>query len=273
MRGDKRHLSDEQLVLAADNELGRMDRKARAHLETCMQCRTRAAQFEATIADLARTQRASPELPSVAGPRALLRARLAEESASKPSLISRFRISAPLAAGALGVAVVLSVAAAGLLEFGHSHAPNKYSPMLSSDRGVLPNRDYTPGASRPASLQEICRLAHEEVVKEVSPSERQKVFEEYGIPSTQADQYEVDYLITPGLGGEDNIRNLWPEPYNSPTWNAHVKDVLEERLHEMVCSNQLDLSVAQRAIATNWIAAYQKYVANLQSKADGAKEL
>ncbi|MGB6727402.1 MAG: hypothetical protein WBE74_16040, partial [Terracidiphilus sp.] len=93
------------------------------------------------------------------------------------------------------------------------------------------------------------------------------------ISVAQSDEYEVDYLITPGLGGDDDIRNLWPEPYHSATWNSHLKDELEERLHEMVCSDQLDLSVAQNAIASNWIAAYQKYVAATQSKLDGANQL
>jgi hypothetical protein len=43
------------------------------------------------------------------------------------------------------------------------------------------------------------------------------------------------------------------------TWNAHVKDTLEEHLHEMVCAGKLDLSTAQRDIAMDWIAAYKKY--------------
>ena len=38
-----------------------------------------------------------------------------------------------------------------------------------------------------------------------------------------------------------------------------MKDDLEERLHEMVCTGQLDLTTAQRDIATDWIAAYKKY--------------
>lgn len=49
------------------------------------------------------------------------------------------------------------------------------------------------------------------------------------------------------------------ESYNSSTWNAHVKDDLEERLHQLVCGGNLDLTTAQRDIATNWIAAYKKY--------------
>jgi hypothetical protein len=43
-------------------------------------------------------------------------------------------------------------------------------------------------------------------------------------------------------------------------WNAHVKDALEERLHQLVCDGELDLPTAQRAIATDWITAYKKYL-------------
>jgi hypothetical protein len=62
------------------------------------------------------------------------------------------------------------------------------------------------------------------------------------------------------LGGVDDIHNLWPQPYRVPTWNARAKDALEERLHQLVCARRLDLPTAQREIATDWIAAYKKYV-------------
>ena len=63
----------------------------------------------------------------------------------------------------------------------------------------------------------------------------------------------------PALGGGDNIRNFWPQPYGAPVWNAHVKDALEDRLHDLVCSGELDLATAQRDIARDWTAAYKKY--------------
>ena len=69
----------------------------------------------------------------------------------------------------------------------------------------------------------------------------------------------MDYLITPALGGADDIRNLWPQPYAAPVWNARVKDALEYRLRDMVCDGGIELGEAQREIATNWIAAYKKY--------------
>jgi len=93
----------------------------------------------------------------------------------------------------------------------------------------------------------------------VPVSLQQEVFREYGLAGAKPEAYEVDYLITPELGGSSDIRNLWPQPYSSNVWNAHVKDALEERLHQMVCAGEIDLETAQRDIATNWILAYKKY--------------
>jgi hypothetical protein len=228
--------------------------------------------MESVLVDLARAERSSAELPAIGGPRAMLRTRLAELSSGRTSFFSRGRISGGFLARACGVTVLAAVVVVtGVLAFRHSTAMGTLLPLLASDHGVLPNHAFTPGAARQASLAEVCSLSHEEVVKPVSPLERQRVLAEYGIPAAQSDKYEVDFLITPGLGGDDDIRNLWPEPYNAAPWNARAKDDLEERLHEMVCSHQLDLSVAQEAIATNWIAAYEKYVQPPPSKGRDVK--
>jgi hypothetical protein len=72
--------------------------------------------------------------------------------------------------------------------------------------------------------------------------------------------YEEDHLISLELGGDPRSPdNLWPEPWFGP-WNAHVKDRLENTLHKMVCSGEISLGEAQQAIATDWVAAYRKYV-------------
>jgi hypothetical protein len=223
------------------------------------------------LVDLARAERSGvdPELPSIAQARAMLRVRMADLSDRRLTWLSAFRILAcslaarsPVAA----LAVVIVVASALVLRYSTLRAD---LPLLSSHHGVLPNHVLTPGAARPAALAEVCSVSHEQVVKAVSPTLRQRVFAEYGIPLAQSDRYEVDYLITPGLGGDDDLRNLWPEPYNADVWNAHRKDALEERLHGLVCSHQVDLSLAQKEISMNWIAAYDKYVQHAPEKASG----
>ena len=73
--------------------------------------------------------------------------------------------------------------------------------------------------------------------------------------------YEEDHLISLELGGDPRSPdNLWPEPWFGP-WNAHIKDTLENKLHAMVCDGRIGLRDAQVAIATDWVAAYRKYVA------------
>src|ERR1700691_3412667 len=75
------HLSDEELLLAADGELQfRHSAHVRAHLAGCWSCRARMAEIDGTIADFARIYRQNldPKLSSVDGPRALLKAQIAE---------------------------------------------------------------------------------------------------------------------------------------------------------------------------------------------------
>jgi hypothetical protein len=66
--------------------------------------------------------------------------------------------------------------------------------------------------------------------------------------------WEEDFLISLELGGAPrDPDNLWPEPWFGP-WNAHIKDVFETTLKNMVCDGTLGLTVAQHAIATDWVA-------------------
>jgi hypothetical protein len=62
------------------------------------------------------------------------------------------------------------------------------------------------------------------------------------------------------LGGSNDITNLWPQSFITKPWNAHVKDTLENKLHELICSKKVPMKTAQQEIATNWIDAYHKYV-------------
>jgi hypothetical protein len=77
-------------------------------------------------------------------------------------------------------------------------------------------------------------------------------------PAACVKGYELDHLIPLEVGGGNGARNLWPQGYRGK-YNAHTKDALENRLHDLVCAGKLDLKVAQTAIATDWIAAYRKY--------------
>jgi len=107
---------------------------------------------------------------------------------------------------------------------------------------------------------EICRAGYARSVRHVDGKTKATVYREYGIGHHQAGAYEIDHLISLELGGSNDIRNLWPESFDTQPWNAHTKDKLENRLHRLVCDRTLSLGEAQAAIASDWIAAYRKYV-------------
>jgi len=122
----------------------------------------------------------------------------------------------------------------------------------------IPDSRLTPGATLLVSRPAVC--AQENIKNKAVPVALQrKVFEEYGIAGADPRAYEVDYLVTPALGGADDIHNLWPHSYSATVWNAQAKDALEDRLRQLVCDGNMDLAEAQREIASNWIAAYKKY--------------
>lgn len=257
-----RHISDEDLVRSSDGELSsKRAAEVDAHLEACWDCRARMEDIQSTITGFIRAHHGEfdGQLPLAAGPRALLRARLAQlgsEQRVEWKRVLQFGFALPRVAV---VGLPLFAIAIGILWFRHATQWELNSTTAVFDTGAAPNRGLTPGATREVTISEVCSVPQEEVVGNVSVSLRQRVLQEYGIASARPEDYEIDYLIAPRLGGTEDIRNLWPEPYRDRVWNARVKDALEERLHEMVCSGQLDLHTAQHDIATDWIAAYKKY--------------
>lgn len=125
---------------------------------------------------------------------------------------------------------------------------------------ILPDPRMTPGDVLEVTAADICIPGYSRKVRDVPQSVKEKAYAEYGITSHAPHEYEVDHLISLELGGSNSLKNLWPESYVTSPYNAHVKDRLENKLHAMVCSGAIDLKTAQRAIASDWITAYRKYV-------------
>jgi hypothetical protein len=135
--------------------------------------------------------------------------------------------------------------------------PARHLPPGVPARDV-PRRRLTPGVVLTTNAARVCVSGYSGRVRDVPSTESEAAYVRYGVPHLPY-QHEVDHLISLELGGANSIRNLWPEPY-AGRWGARTKDVLENRLHELVCSGGLSLPRAQRMEATNWIAAYEKYV-------------
>jgi len=257
------HLNDVELVLSVDGELSPSHAaRVRAHLSTCDACCTRRDEFASALGGA--TVKVNVELDDALRSGAVSRARL-RESIARIAADSRSRpwweIQLPgVVQATAALCGVLLLAAATVRWIVPSPVVTAESSAGAAyDPAAEPNVALTPGAVRNVSLAEVCVMPHEEVELDVPAPMRSAVFEEYGISGAHPADYEIDYLIAPGLGGAEDIHNLWPEPYSSAAWNARVKDSLEEYLHESVCGGKLDLRTAQSDISHDWIAAYKKY--------------
>jgi hypothetical protein len=131
--------------------------------------------------------------------------------------------------------------------------------VSAADLPIRPDPNLTPGAVLTTDKATVCRSGYSKTVRHTSGKLKAAIYREYGIDKTSG-HFEVDHLISLELGGADNAANLWPQSYDTETWNAHTKDKLEDRLHALVCAGRLPIEQAQQAIAADWIAAYEKYV-------------
>ena len=247
------HLDDREMLLYADGELtAAKSSVARDHLADCGLCRSRLQLVRSTLSETVgagEEWRSSPE--DAAGARANLKSKLREAMQYEPAAVGFQFHFARMLACACALALVTVV----VIEFGHSFSGMHQSVYARS----LPDPVITPGSTRKVKLADLCSSATDDAVLSVATPLQERIFQEYGLKGQNASDFEVDYLITPGLGGSDDVRNLWPEPHHDATWNSYVKDQLESHLHSMVCDQSLSLDEAQRAIATDWIAAYKKY--------------
>ena len=126
--------------------------------------------------------------------------------------------------------------------------------------GPNPDRRCSPGAYyRGLTKQVICSPSFRtSSIRNVPESEKFDVEREYGMqPSHYGRALEIDHIISLELGGSNDIANLFPERA-APHLGYQVKDRLENAAHDWVCSGRISLHLAQRSIATNWEALYQR---------------
>jgi hypothetical protein len=136
-------------------------------------------------------------------------------------------------------------------------APTKNAHCVAANG--LPDPACTPGVILPAATKDqICVSGYSTTVRNVSTSEKDAVYAEYGITSHTTGAYEVDHLISLELGGSNDIGNLWPEAA-SPVPGFHQKDTFENTLHSEVCNGTITLALAQQEISTNWLQYYSAH--------------
>jgi len=151
--------------------------------------------------------------------------------------------------------------------------------VLASAAPDVQNSSSTPGVRDPnvtkGNIQTtICVAGYTETVRPhlpVTNAIKRKQIAAFGYSDKKMADYEEDHLISLEIGGSPaDERNLWPEHY-SGKWGARTKDILESELHRRVCSaannpDHISLAEAQRAMADNWVTAFDKYVCHRTPK-------
>jgi hypothetical protein len=133
---------------------------------------------------------------------------------------------------------------------------------LSDPQAFLPDPNCTSGEIDPAVTQEnigqtICKSGYTKTVRpsaEYTNRLKHEQITDYGYLDTKMGDFEEDHFISLELGGSPkDPRNLWPEPHAS----INEKDVVENYLHQQVCSGTMTLAQVQKAISKNWYEIYE----------------
>lgn len=114
----------------------------------------------------------------------------------------------------------------------------------------------TPGVVRPLTRAQVCSTRWGLDHRHVTLAMKQHVAAAYGVPWRAHGRYEFDHLVPRELGGADDERNLWPQPWPE----ARRKDRLENRLHRLVCAGTVSLGTAQRIFERDWTVGYDRYI-------------
>jgi hypothetical protein len=140
---------------------------------------------------------------------------------------------------------------------------------LGAELPIIPDATLTPGVVRSGlTVDTICATKWGTDARHFTAAMKRQVFQSYGatgnddpacVPDDHGARCEIDHLISRELGGADDVKNLWPQPYGSKPWNAHLKDRVENRLHVEVCASRLSIKDARRLITSDWREAYKRY--------------
>jgi hypothetical protein len=131
----------------------------------------------------------------------------------------------------------------------------------------VPNPSLTPGDAAPnLSKDDVCAPGYGKNTHLPQIEEQKKVYAAYHLNGPMSGYCSetggcvINRLIPASLGGTNKPANLWPMLQYPSNWGLADKVRLEEKLHEMVCSNAISLTEAQSAIASDWISTFQAVV-------------
>lgn len=129
---------------------------------------------------------------------------------------------------------------------------------------ILPNPKLTPGDRLAVTAMDVCSHSYSLRSRNVTASEKRKVFVLYGMTPTKHPDMEVDHATSLCLGGSNSLKNLWPQPMhlnvNGFDLGAVTKDLAENATHKAVCEDRITLAEAQRQEMADWRVLYVRFV-------------
>ncbi len=143
--------------------------------------------------------------------------------------------------------------------------------LFAKTPGIYPNSRLTPGVVAAVTQAEVLRVGYTVDARHVTNRTKWEVLVRYQLAKGAFEQkqlsavlrlYEIDHFISLELGGANDIKNLWPEPYavlvKGEKLGARQKDVLETGLHRMMKNGVLSLKEVQAIIRKDWVRAYHE---------------
>ena len=143
--------------------------------------------------------------------------------------------------------------------------PSQSCTTHTSNGFPVPDPNCTPGAVNPTLTIEVLRDRSftTRCIRDAATQEEEKAttYGWYNLPhpsnnSGENQTCELDHLISLELGGADTLDNIWPQCGPSgvvlPQRFFKEKDMVENFLAMQVREGRMDLSEAQKGIATDW---------------------
>ena len=111
------------------------------------------------------------------------------------------------------------------------------------------------------SVETLCSKDYTRQARKVPSSLKAEVYKRYGIEKTA--NLVIDHFVNLGIGGDNKIENLWPQPIRqSQGLGSRQKDEVENYLRKKICSGMISISDAQDLVKTDWAKVYRKIKAD-----------
>lgn len=118
--------------------------------------------------------------------------------------------------------------------------------------------DMPKEAIRTTDMKDICTTLTS-TVRNVPQAVKKLVYIRDKGDLTKTQDYEVDHRIALSSGGSNDINNLKLQSYFG-TCNAHHKDILEVRIHSLICKGKMTVPKAQDYLYNNWELGYKTFI-------------